>query len=211
MHMHRHVAAVVFFALTFVVNPLAWAGAMDSFRYVHGEVFWAHTKAPFESEGSKDFTGLGADVAYAFNDIYFARAEIEYNFRGTNNNQSFYSLGGGGIVNLYAPLNAYAQIGLFGFSRNREVQADIDAQGSSTVRHLDDLSYSLEFGLIADLYPGKLNVGYHFAGVTGNRKDFIVGVTYPWHNSYSISLEYRNRNWKIQDGHVFGLGIKYMY
>ena len=75
------------------------------------------------------------------------------------------------------------------------------------MRHLDDLSYALEFGLITDLYPGKLNVGYHFADVTGNRKDFIVGVTYPWQNNYSISLEYRNRNWEIQDGHLFGSGL----
>ena len=58
-----------------------------------GEALWVHTKAPFESEGSKILQVLSVDAAYAFNDIYFARAEFEYNFRGANSNQMFYSLG----------------------------------------------------------------------------------------------------------------------
>ena len=135
--MHQHVAVVVFFALTFASVNLARADAMDSFRYVQGEVSWIHTKAPFESEGSKGFTGLSVDTRTLLM-IFTLRVQSLSIICAVNNNQMFYGLSLGGVVNIHSPLNAYGQIGLFGFSRNREVQADIDSEGSSTVQHLDD-------------------------------------------------------------------------
>ncbi len=207
--MHQHMAVVVI--LYTLGTTFVFADSMDSFRYIKGEALWSHTKANFESENSKDFAGFTADAAIPFNQYLFFRGDMEYQFRGDNNNQTYYNLGVGGIVRADAPLDIYGQFGVFGFSRNREISANIDAQGSSQLRHLDDMSYSLEVGLIADLYPGKLNVAYRFINVTEHAKEFLVNTTYPWKNNYFITLGYKNRNWEIQDGHIFSLGLRYHY
>lgn len=194
------------------LSSFALADALENFQYVEGRVIWEHTKADFESEEAKGFTGISADVAMSFQQHFFARGDFEYSFRGDNNNQSYYNLGVGGVTRAQSWLiDVYGQLGIFGFVRNRETQQNVDGVNSSLVRRLDDAAYSLEAGFITELYPGKLRVAYRYMNVVEHMKDFILVGTYPWQNHYVLSFGYTHRSWEIQGGHLFSLGVRYNF